>query len=38
VDAPTIGAKMEDGVLRITFQGRADARPGKSTKPAKRGG
>jgi HSP20 family molecular chaperone IbpA len=37
VDAPTIGAKMEDGVLRIRFQGREDTRPGKSTKPTKRG-
>jgi arsenite-transporting ATPase len=25
VDAPTSGAKMEDGVLRIRFEGRADA-------------
>ncbi len=32
VDAPTIGAKMDDGVLRIRFQGRGDAAP------AKRGG
>ncbi|MBI2781746.1 MAG: ArsA family ATPase [Chloroflexi bacterium] len=37
VDAPTIGAKMEDGVLRIRFEGRADTRSGKSTKPSKRG-
>jgi arsenite-transporting ATPase len=37
VDAPTIGAKMEDGVLRIRFEGRTDARPGKSKKSAKRG-
>jgi arsenite-transporting ATPase len=35
VDAPTIGAKMEDGILRIRFEGRADARPGKSTKPTR---
>ena len=26
VDAPTTGAKMEDGVLRIRFEGRTDAR------------
>ena len=26
VDAPTMGAKMEDGILRIRFQGRADTR------------
>ena len=37
VDAPTIGAKMEDGVLRIRFQGRPEARHDKATK-AKRGG
>jgi arsenite-transporting ATPase len=37
VDAPTMGAKMEDGVLRIRFQGRADE-PVKSTKSTKRGG
>lgn len=37
VDAPTIGAKMEDGVLRITFQGRVEARSGKPSKPKKRG-
>jgi arsenite-transporting ATPase len=37
VDAPTIGAKMEDGVLRIRFQGREETRHGKSTKPTKRG-
>jgi len=36
VDAPTIGAKMEDGVLRIRFEGRADTRSGKSKK-SKRG-
>ena len=29
VDAPTTGAKMDDGILRIQFGGRADARPGK---------
>jgi arsenite-transporting ATPase len=32
VDAPTMGAKMDDGVLRIRFQGRTE---GRSTKPAK---
>jgi hypothetical protein len=32
-----MGAKMEDGVLRIRFQGRADE-PVKSTKSTKRGG
>lgn len=37
VDAPTIGAKMEDGVLRIRFEGRPDARAGKSKKSTKRG-
>ncbi|HEY4228296.1 MAG TPA: ArsA family ATPase [Candidatus Limnocylindrales bacterium] len=37
VDAPTIGAKMEDGVLRIRFQGRADE-PRQATKSSKRGG
>jgi len=26
VDAPTMGAKMDDGVLQIRFQGRQDAR------------
>ena len=26
VDAPTTGAKMDDGVLKIRFEGRADAR------------
>ena len=26
VDAPTIGAKMDDGVLRIRFKGRGEAR------------
>ncbi len=29
VDAPTMGAKMEDGILRIQFKGRAEARPSK---------
>jgi arsenite/tail-anchored protein-transporting ATPase len=29
VDQPTIGAKMDDGVLRIRFKSRADARAGK---------
>jgi arsenite/tail-anchored protein-transporting ATPase len=37
VDAPTMGAKMEDGVLRIRFQGRADE-PTKATNASKRGG
>jgi arsenite-activated ATPase ArsA len=32
VDAPTMGAKMEDGVLRIRFQGRADPHPTKAKK------
>jgi arsenite-transporting ATPase len=32
IDAPTMGAKMEDGVLRIRFQGT------KATKSSKRGG
>jgi len=36
VDAPTMGAKMEDGVLRIRFQGRPDARAG-TAKASKRG-
>ena len=36
VDAPTTGAKMEDGVLRIRFQARADGEPTK-TKKSKRG-
>jgi arsenite-transporting ATPase len=38
VDAPTMGAKMDDGILRIRFQGRTDGRPtkpAKSAKPAK---
>ena len=38
VDAPTTSAKMEDGVLRIRFQGRAEARSGKAAKASKRGG
>jgi len=29
VDAPTIGAKMDDGVLKIRFKSRADARTSK---------
>jgi arsenite-transporting ATPase len=37
VDAPTIGAKMEDGVLRIRFEDRAGARSGKQAKSTKRG-
>jgi arsenite-transporting ATPase len=37
VDAPTMGAKMEDGVLRIRFQGRADE-PTKAKKSSRRGG
>ena len=32
VDAPTMGAKMDDGVLQIRFRGRSEERP------AKRGG
>ena len=26
VDIPTTGAKMDDGILRITFEGRSGAR------------
>jgi arsenite/tail-anchored protein-transporting ATPase len=37
VNAPTIGAKMEDGVLRIRFRTQGDARSTKSAKPSKRG-
>jgi arsenite-transporting ATPase len=29
VDAPTIGAKMDGGVLKIRFKSRAEARPSK---------
>jgi arsenite/tail-anchored protein-transporting ATPase len=29
VDAPTIGAKMDDGILKIRFRGRSEQRPTK---------
>jgi arsenite-transporting ATPase len=35
VDAPTTGAKMDDGILRIRFGTRADAAPGKATRQVK---
>jgi arsenite-transporting ATPase len=37
VDTPTVGAKMEDGILRIRFERLEGARPGKSSRPTKRG-
>ena len=35
VDAPTTGAKMDDGILRIRFGTRADAAPAKASKQVK---
>jgi HSP20 family molecular chaperone IbpA len=35
VDAPTTGAKMDEGILRIRFGTRGDDAPGKATKRVK---